>query len=108
MYDVALFQSRIEDFPNEYKEDFDNFWKWKVNVEIVSGNSILDDRHIIATYYKLCEVLPKWQTYSPLGNTPCLKILKTSLNNISEVYSQLGKFSLLDFGQIPRNLLTTI
>lgn len=108
MFNLARFQKRIDSFPEEYKYNYDEFWEWKVEVESPNGCSILDYKHKVETYHKLCEVLPKWQTYRPLDNTPCLRTLKASLNNIAKVYDRLRKYTLLDFEQIPRQLLSPV
>lgn len=108
MFDLTLFQSRIDSFSEEYGNDFINFWKWKIIVESHGTSHILDDRHIAETHHKLSVVLPKWQTYRPYDNTPCLATLRTSLTTIAEAYNQLRKYSLLDFGLIPRNVLAPI
>lgn len=108
MFDLTQFQKRIDAFPNEYKKNYDEFWEWKIEVESRNGYSILDSKHKAETYHKLCIVLPKWQTYRPRDNTPCLRTLKTSLNSIAEVYDQLRKYNLLDFEQIPKQILAPI
>ena len=108
MFDLAVFQSRIESFSKEYGKDFSNFWKWKVTVEAQKGSTILDARYRTETYYRLSSILPRWQTYRPKDNTPCLEVLRTSLGTIAEAYAQLRNYSLLDFEQVPRQIIALI
>jgi len=108
MLDPDQFQQRIDDFSHAYTKDFSDFWKWKVNVESNNGYSILDDMHRTETCERLCEVLPKWQTYRPKDNIPCLATLRASLSTIMKAYDQLRNYSLLQFEQIPRASLDTI
>lgn len=70
--------------------------------------SVLDEKHRDETYRRLSFILPKWQTYRPMDNTPCLATLKNSLSNISEAYNQLKRHTLLDFENIPQEALKTV
>jgi hypothetical protein len=100
MIDIEEFQSRISSFPKKYKENFDYMWKWKIRIESKNTAHILEEKHIEETYHRLCAILPKWKTYRNGDNANPLETLKDSLVNISEAYSQLRTYTLLDFDSI--------
>jgi hypothetical protein len=108
MFNLEVFQSRLNSFPDEYMNNFNYIWKRKIEIEGIANSSVLDDRHRDETYRRLCLILPKWQTYRPLDNNPCLATLKKSLSNISEAYNQLRKHTLLDFENIPNKALESV
>lgn len=108
MFDLAELQSRLISFPEEYISDFNYVWKRKIEIEALGNASVLDDRHRDEIYRRLCSILPKWQTYRPMVNAPCLATLKNSIGNISETYNQLRKHTLLDFENIPNEPLEFI
>lgn len=100
MIDLEEFQSRITFFPPRYMRNFDYIWKWKINIESNSTNHILNDQHRKETYRRLCKILPRWQTYRNGNNSDPLGTLRDSLNNISEDYSQIKTYTLIDFDNI--------
>ena len=54
MFDLCLFQLRIDSFSEEYTRDFFNFWIWKVKIESKDGANLLDDQNRAETYHRLC------------------------------------------------------
>ncbi|MGD0995712.1 MAG: hypothetical protein ABR909_09355 [Candidatus Bathyarchaeia archaeon] len=108
MFDLEELQSRLISFPEEYVSNFNYVWKRKIEIESSGNASVLDDSHRDEIYRRLCSILPKWQTYRPMDNTPCLATLKNSLVNISEAYNQLRKHTLLDFENIPNEALESV
>lgn len=104
--DLDQFKDRYETFPIGYMNDFDSFWKYKIRVENESSH-ILDQTHIESTFDQLCRILRRWQAYRGgyLGWDP---ILKRSLENISQDYDALRKYSLLNYGDIPVHILQNV
>jgi len=77
-------------------------------VEANSSAHILDDNHRKEAYAKLCNILPKWQTYRNGDNSEPLKTLERALINIAEEYNQLRNYTLLEFDKIPIELLAKV
>jgi len=87
--------------------DFINFWKWKLEIE--NGcKHILDDNFREETFRRLSSILPGWKTYRPFSSSQCLKILKNSLETISDAYNIIKDYSLLEFNEIPDEPLRLI
>ena len=107
MIDLTEFRSRMNAFPQPYMENFDYLWKWKIRTEN-EVTHILDTNHREETYRRLCEVLPKWQTYRNGGNANPLETLRESLRNISKVYNQIRSYTLLEFDNVPHESLEII
>lgn len=105
---IKEFKSRLQLFPKDYNNDFDNFFLWKIKVESNSLNHILDDEHIDETFRRLCEILPRWQTYRNGQNSNSLDSLYDSLANIKHIYDQIRFYSLLNFNEVPYSTLETI
>ncbi len=99
--------TRLKQFPPRYFQNFDHVWKWKLRVEN-DDTSILDSEHIREAHRRLSSILPKWQTYRKGENDTPLRTLIDSLQNISESYSEIREFSLLDFKEIPEKPLNKI
>lgn len=99
------YERRIAFFPSNKFEDFNRFWKWKIEIESNSSVHILDEDHKKETYLKLCHILPAWKTYRNGKNPLWRETLKESLNNISETYNKLRNYTLLDFESIPLGTL---
>jgi hypothetical protein len=95
-------------FNKKYEYDFDNFWRWKIQVE--KGDShILDKSHFDETYKKISTVLAGWRY--PRGVNPESKVwdnLKESLLKISSDYDILRNYSLLQLEEIDIDLLQKI
>jgi len=108
MFSTDEFKKRIDAFPQRYIDNFEYVWKWKVAVETDGSAHVLDKDHRKEAYSRLCKILPKWQTYRMGDNSEPLKTLKESLDNISEAYNHLRKFTLLDFENIPPEILETV
>jgi hypothetical protein len=102
------FKRRIAFFPRSYMDNFDYVWKWKIKVESDDSAHILDENHKKEAYFKLCTILPKWQTYRNGDNSEPLETLRKALDNISEEYNKLRKYTLLDFDSIPFEALENI
>lgn len=106
-FDIVHSKNKLTSFPSHYMKHFDSFWKWKLKVE-TDHKHILDINHLEEAYGKLCYILPRWQTYRSGGNLHPLITLKASLEKISDEYNQIRKYSLLEFNDIPRQLLELI
>jgi len=106
--DLDSFRSRVCSFPQNYMENFNHLWRWKIEVESNEANHILDVDHRNETYSKLCKVLPKWQTYRNGDNSDPLGTLRDALRNISEAYNHIRRYTLLEFDEIPRESLEVI
>ena len=106
--DLNLFKERLHNFPQKYMEDFDNFWKYKLAVENTFEH-LLDYKNWKETYRRLLGVLNRWQYFRGRGVyvTPD-RILKEALENISDAYNQIRKYTILEFRQIPDKPLKTI
>lgn len=108
MIDLEEFKSRVNSFPRDYMKNFNYLWEWKIRVESNGANHILDANHQGETYRRLCEILPKWQTYRNGDNSDPLETLRDSLRNISEAYNQIRSYTLLEFSEVPRESLEVI
>lgn len=108
MIDIRELEFRIRSFPSDYMENFNYLWKWKIEVESKNTNHILDSNFRKEAYRRLCVILPKWQTYRNGENLNPLRMLKDSIDSISGAYSQLRTYTLLDFNEIPSEILETI
>lgn len=108
MIDIEELKSRIKSFPSNYIENFNYIWKWKIDVESENTAHVLDDSHRKETYRRLSVILPRWQTYRNGENLNPLQTLKDSIDNISEAYNRLRTYTLLDFNEIPSEILETI
>jgi len=83
-----------------YYEEYNDFWKWKIEVEATGKGHILDNSHLAATSSKLLDILPGWQTYRGV-ECDYRTWLPVSLRYIADAYDQIRKYSLLYFGKIP-------
>ncbi|MGD6851519.1 MAG: hypothetical protein ACQCN6_05605 [Candidatus Bathyarchaeia archaeon] len=108
MLNVETLEARLGSFPERYMDNFNYVWRRKVKVETQQGASLLNAKFIEETHRRLSLILPRWQTYRPFDNTPCLAILKDSLSKIVTAYDQLNKYSLLDFEDAPAEILETL
>ena len=82
-----------------YDSPYNDFWKWKIEVEGNGRGNILDDNHRRDTGRKLLDILPGWQTYHGV-KCDYETWLPVSLNNIANAYGQIRNCSLLDFDRI--------
>jgi len=108
MIDIKELEFRIRSFPSDYMENFNYLWKWKIEAESKNTTHILESDLRKETYRRLRVILPRWQTYRNGENLNPLQTLKDSVDNISEAYSQLRTYTLLDFNEIPSEILETI
>jgi hypothetical protein len=106
MIPIDEFKRRIASFP--HWNNFDYVWKWKIKVESNGSAHILDEHHRMEAYARLCTILPRWKTYRNGDNSEPLETLRNSLDNISEAYNKLRRYTLLDFASIPRETLENI
>ena len=106
MIDLERFKSFFSHY-NSWLWDFIDFWKWKLEIE-TDGKHILDDNFREKTFRKLSFILPRWQTYRPFSSSQCLRILKNSLERVSDAYSTIKGYSLLEFNEIPDEPLELI
>ena len=85
---------------NRYREQYNSFWAWKVQVEQEPGSHILDSKHRAEACKKLLNILPGWQTWR---GTTCdyAKQFPIALGNIANYYRQITQYSLLDFDKVP-------
>lgn len=107
MIDLERFEYKLLSFPSKYMADFDNFWKWKLKVEIEDAH-ILDDNHRRETYSKLRDILAQWKAYRNSRNFYPWRTLEFSLETISNAYDQIRMYDLLEFSVIPDQLLKLI
>lgn len=92
---------------NRYREQYNSFWGWKLQIEQEHGNHILDNKHRADTCDKLLEILPGWQTWR---GTACdyAKEFPVALNTMGNYYNQIREYSLLDFDRVPAGPLQEI
>lgn len=110
MIDLNQFRYKLQSFASEYSgymNDFDRFWKWKLEVE-TENEHILDDNHRRETYYRLSRILPKWQTYRGVPRIRWRETLEDSLEEISDAYNQIRRYGLLEFSEVPNETLKLI
>jgi len=111
LIDLDVFKVRLRSFERidlkNYPYTFDEFWKWKIEVE-TRWCHILDDGHRMETYNRLCNILPLWQTYRGVSEVRWREVLLNSLENMSEAYNQIRKYSLLEFSKVPEDALRLI
>lgn len=109
--DFKSFKTKIELINNNhtslYMAQYNDFWKWKIAVEKDGKSHILDSEHIAITSNKLISVLPIWQTYRGI-KCDYKTELPISLSRISTAYGQIRHYSLLEFNQVPDELLVQI
>ena len=108
MFSSYEFEKRFASFPPNYLDNFNYVWKWKIKVESGGINHVLNENHRGEAYARLCNILPKWQTYRNGNNSNSLKTLEEALANISEEYNQLRKYTLLDFDKVPTEILEKV
>jgi len=109
MIDLKHFIEKLESFPSNYMNDFDEFWKWKLENES-ENEHILDDDYQEETYEKLSRILRSWQ-YSRSGRGYEIDpwtTLKDSFRKISDAYNQIRKYTLLEFSKVPNESLESI
>jgi len=98
--DVNEFKARLESFPAEYNDDFNEFWLWKTRVES-DDRHILDDAHREITYDKLSKILRAWHAYRNGQNSHPYETLREALHNISQSYDVFRRYTLLEFDEVP-------
>lgn len=106
--DLNLFKERLHSFPPNYMEDFDSFWNYKLAVEN-SSEHLLDHKNQKETYRRLLKILKRWQYFR--GRSAYIapdKILEEALENISNAYDQIRRYTILEFRQVPDEPLKTI
>jgi hypothetical protein len=86
---------------------YNDFWNWKIGVEIGVRGHILDDKHKDEACRRLLNILPSWQTYRGV-KCNYKKWLPASLSRIADAYENVRKYSLLDLDKIPREPLELI
>ena len=101
------FRTQTQVIPNQIREEFNSFWKWKMQVENESDHILSEGRREEA-FERLKPILLSWQTYRGSSNTNTWKTLKESLGNISLAYDRIRRFSLLQLSQIPDEPLQLI
>lgn len=110
-FDQELFKKRYEKFKkiddSTFPYNFQEFWRYKIKVEINEGH-ILDDSHRKETFHRLSETLRRWQWHRPYKFTEVAERLKVALERISNTYNEVREYSLLEFNEIPSNLLEII
>lgn len=109
--DIISFKNKIENPPNGrsayYIRQYNDFWAWKIHIEQYGNSHILDAEHIDVTCQRLLDILPKWQTYRGI-KCDYEKDLPIALGDISDAYSQIRQYSLLEFQEIPEGQLLFI
>jgi len=99
--------THFERFPRKYRDDFDGFWRWKLNIED-NVTSILDPQHINETHVRIVPILRRWQYSRNSKNPDTYGALRTALSNIAPLYAQLKNYSLLNFDDIEKDMLEKI
>jgi len=107
MLDIEKFRVKLQSFNASYISDFDGFWRWKLSIETGKGH-ILNATHRGEACRKLWSILREWQAYRPFNSTACLRILKDSLETISDAYNEIRTYSLLQFDGLPAKPLELI
>ena len=109
--DLISFRNKVELPSNKesikYINQYTGFWTWKTSVERHSYSHILDKDHRDETCKRLLAILPGWQTYRGV-KCNYEKELPMALGKISDAYNQIRRYSLLEFHQIPDELLRFI
>jgi len=90
-----------------YPYCFGEFWKSKLRTENDSKH-ILDGEHFEETFTRLGQTLKIWQWHRPNSFAELVGRLKDSLQIIREAYSQIRKYSLLEFNEVPNEPLELI
>lgn len=90
-----------------YEESYNDFWKWKIGVEVGGSCHVLDDQHRDSACARLLNVLPSWQTYRGV-KCDYRSWLPVSLSSIADAYGQIRKYDLRSFDRIPMGLLEFI
>jgi hypothetical protein len=105
MFSIDDYRRNLAQFPSDYWEDFNVFWKWKINLESKSSAHILDEDYRKEAYNRLCPLLSAWTTYRNGRNPFWHETLKDSLDKLSGTYNKLRNYSILDFESIPVEIL---
>lgn len=108
MFSSDEFKKRIKAFPQRYWDNFDEVWKWKLKVETEGSAHSLDEDHRKEAYRRLSLILPRWQTYRNGNNSDSLGTLRDAISRIEEEYNQLRGYSLLEFDEVPTEILEKI
>lgn len=90
-----------------YRSQYNSFWKWKIGIEKDAKSHILDDEHRADTCKKLLDILPGWQTWRG-AECDYQNVFRVALSNIAGSYGQIRQYSLLNFSEIPGELLEEI
>ena len=94
--DREEFEKKFTEFPQNYLNQFNEFWKRKLSIES-KGLHVLDDRIRENTYEELRGILKKWQYFRGSKNAKPHEALRDSLKNISYAYDRIRRYSLLEF-----------
>lgn len=109
--DLTSFKNKVELPSNKggiiYVDQYNDFWSWKISVEQHNRGYILDTVHLDDTCKKLLGILPRWQTYRGV-KCDYEKRLPTALRQIADAYSEIKRYSLLEFNRIPDDPLKFI
>jgi len=110
-FDLELFKEKQEKFKqfdsSTFPYSFREFWKWKTSIETNKGH-ILDEYHRKETFRRLGETLKRWQWHRPYNFIEVAGRLKDALEKIHDAYNQVRNYSLLEFSEIPNDLLELI
>ncbi len=89
--------------------EFGSFWKYKLSVESLPLSHILDSKHLNETLQNL-KILKKWQYFrnSDVPFEKAWEIFVKGLQKIASSYNKLRKYSLLEFKNIPEDILKEI
>lgn len=90
-----------------YPYCFGEFWKWKLKTENESEH-ILDAEHVEEAYGRLSKTLKIWLWHRPYSFSDLAGRLKESLKRIQNAYSQIRRYNLLEFDEIPPEILEPI
>lgn len=105
--DLSVLKARLESFPAEHDDDFNEFWLWKTRVES-DDRHILDDAHREMTYDKLSKTLRTWQAYRNSQNSSPYETLREALRNISPSYDAIRGYTLIELDEAPMESLKRI
>lgn len=83
-----------------YEKSYNDFWEWKLGVEVNSSCHILDDEHRDSACERLLNVLPSWQTYRGV-KCDYRNWLPFSLSTIANAYDSIREYDIRSFARIP-------
>jgi hypothetical protein len=98
------FERKYEDFERldfaNRPNTFHGFWSIKLRVE-KENSHLLDNKNINETLARLGPILKIWKWHRPYEFEHCFEPFKKSVRSISDSYSKIRNFSLMEFDKAP-------